>query len=437
MMKLYDALQDNIRKGEDEGQEEFLGYVEKWFVFAMIWSVCCTVDESSRKAMDDAVREVEPLFPPSHTIFEYFIKLEKRDFVNWETELGGGMKTQQTEFTKIIVPTIDTVRNRYIVNALINHGSQVLLIGQSGVGKTVLADGVLASLDHTISSFTINFSAGTTSNAVQEIIEGNFERRAKNKYKPKNAKSKVVCFIDDLNMPRRDAFGSQPPLELVRQWMDYECWYDRAKIVENNIQNLQILSSMGKPGGGRQPISNRLLSCFHTITYTQPSDSNMKRIFQEIITIKFTQFHEEIKGLNEPLAVATINIFNSVVTKFLPTPAKSHYTFNMRDISKVFQGVYQANKNYYETRESVAKLWAHETLRVFSDRLNNDEDIATFATLVKEQVEQQLGLDYEEHCTTDGIGDAIFVDFLNDLNEPIYQEVTDFEKLKDTLNEAL
>jgi dynein heavy chain len=238
-------------------------------------------------------------------------------------------------------------------------------------------------------------------------------------------------------MPRRDAFGSQPPLELVRQWMDYECWYDRAKIVENNIQNLQILSSMGKPGGGRQPISNRLLSCFHTITYTQPSDSNMKRIFQEIITIKFTQFHEEIKGLNEPLAVATINIFNSVVTKFLPTPAKSHYTFNMRDISKVFQGVYQANKNYYETRESVAKLWAHETLRVFSDRLNNDEDIATFATLVKEQVEQQLGLDYEEHCTTDGIGDAIFVDFLNDLNEPIYQEVTDFEKLKDTLNEAL
>jgi dynein heavy chain len=145
----------------------------------------------------------------------------------------------------------------------------------------------MANLDHTVSSFTINFSAGTTSNSVQEIIEGNFERRAKNKYIPKGAKSKVVAFVDDLNMPRRDAFGSQPPLELLRQWLDYEFWYDRAKIERNNIQNLQLLAAMGKPGGGRQPISNRILSCFHTITYTQPTDHNMNRIFRTIAETKF------------------------------------------------------------------------------------------------------------------------------------------------------
>lgn len=84
----------------------------------------------------------------------------------------------------------------------------------------------------------INFSAGTTSNATQTMIEGHFERRAKNKYKPKNAKSKIVCFIDDLNMPRRDKFFSQPPLELIRQWMDYSFWWDREKITMNEIQGL-------------------------------------------------------------------------------------------------------------------------------------------------------------------------------------------------------
>jgi dynein heavy chain len=76
------------------------------------------------------------------------------------------MKITQTEFTKIIIPTVDIVRNRYIVESLVNYGSQVLMIGQSGVGKTVLADIVLSGLDHLTSSFTINLSAGTTSNAV-------------------------------------------------------------------------------------------------------------------------------------------------------------------------------------------------------------------------------------------------------------------------------
>jgi len=38
----------------------------------------------------------------------------------------------------------------------------------------------------------------------------------------------------------------------------------------------------------------------------------------------------------EPLALATIGLFNTLSENFLPTPAKSHYVFNMRDISKVF-----------------------------------------------------------------------------------------------------
>ena len=91
------------------------------------------------------------------------------------------------------------------------------------------------TLDANTHHFTLNFSAGTSSVNTQTIIESHFERRAKNKYKPKNAKLKAVCFIDDLNMPRRDTFGSQPPLELLRQWIDYEFWYDREKIVPNYI----------------------------------------------------------------------------------------------------------------------------------------------------------------------------------------------------------
>lgn len=84
----------------------------------------------------------------------------------------------------------------------------MLLVGHSGVGKTVLVEGILLTLDAHVNHFSMNFSAGTTSDGTQQIIENNFEKRAKNKYRPKNGKHKVVCFIDDLNMPRKDTYGS-------------------------------------------------------------------------------------------------------------------------------------------------------------------------------------------------------------------------------------
>jgi len=93
---------------------------------------------------------------------------------------------------------------------------------------------------------------------------------------------------------------------------------------------------MGKPGGGRMEISTRILSKFHVINYTIPSESNMKRIFETICSFKFSAFEEEVKGLSPALAAATINLFNTIQMEFLPTPAKSHYVFNMRDVSKVF-----------------------------------------------------------------------------------------------------
>ena len=36
---------------------------------------------------------------------------------------------------------------------------------------------------------------------------------------------------------------------------------------------------------------------------------------------------------------ATVDIYQAIKRDLLPTPAKSHYTYNMRDLSKVFQGI--------------------------------------------------------------------------------------------------
>lgn len=39
--------------------------------------------------------------------------------------------------------------------------------------------------------------------------------------------------------------------------------------------------------------------------------------------------------LTEPLVAASVRIYERIASELLPTPAKSHYTFNLRDLSKV------------------------------------------------------------------------------------------------------
>jgi dynein heavy chain len=205
---LFDSCTKNLEKGEEESRDDFLAYMEKWFVFSLIWSVCATVDENSRKNIDNVMRDIEAMFPHTNTVFEYYINLEKKDWAPWEEKLTSSLKPKGKEFHEIMVPTVDTVRNRFVCEKLIDKNSQILFIGESGVGKTVLVEGVLTGLDALVMSFVINFSAGSSSEGLQSMIESYYDRRAKNKFMPKNSKTKAVCFIDDLNMPKKDTYGS-------------------------------------------------------------------------------------------------------------------------------------------------------------------------------------------------------------------------------------
>ena len=142
----------------------------------------------------------------------------------------------RTPFYKIIVPTVDTVRYNFIVSGLIRNQRAVLLTGPVGTGKTSVAQNVLGELDpveYTV--LVINMSAQTSSNNVQEIIESKIEKRTKGVFVPYGGK-KMLNFMDDFNMPAKDVYGSQPPLELIRLWLDFGFWYDRKKQSEKFIK---------------------------------------------------------------------------------------------------------------------------------------------------------------------------------------------------------
>ncbi|XP_077826327.1 dynein axonemal heavy chain 2 isoform X1 [Macaca mulatta] len=434
LCKLYSALATPENGVNSADGENCVTMVEMTFVFSMIWSVCASVDEEGRKKIDSYLREIEGSFPNKDTVYEYFVDPKMRSWTSFEDKLPKSWRyPPNAPFYKIMVPTVDTVRYNYLVSTLVANQNPVLLVGPVGTGKTSIAQSVLQSLPSSQwSVLVVNMSAQTTSNNVQSIIESRVEKRTKGVYVPFGGKS-MITFMDDLNMPAKDMFGSQPPLELIRLWIDYGFWYDRSKQTIKYIREMFLMAAMGPPGGGRTVISPRLQSRFNIINMTFPTESQIIRIFGTMINQKLQDFEEEVKPIGNVVTEATLDMYNTVVQRFLPTPTKIHYLFNLRDISKVFQGMLRANKDFHDTKSSITRLWIHECFRVFSDRLVDVADTEAFMGIINDKLGSFFDLTFHHLCPSKR--PPIFGDFLK---EPkVYEDLTDLTVLKTVMETAL
>ncbi|XP_016786963.1 dynein axonemal heavy chain 2 isoform X2 [Pan troglodytes] len=434
LCKLYSVLATPENGVNPADGENYVTMVEMTFVFSMIWSVCASVDEEGRKRIDSYLREIEGSFPNKDTVYEYFVDPRIRSWTSFEDKLPKSWRyPPNAPFYKIMVPTVDTVRYNYLVSTLVANQNPILLVGPVGTGKSSIAQSVLQSLPSSQwSVLVVNMSAQTTSNNVQSIIESRVEKRTKGVYVPFGGKS-MITFMDDLNMPAKDMFGSQPPLELIRLWIDYGFWYDRTKQTIKYIREMFLMAAMGPPGGGRTVISPRLQSRFNIINMTFPTESQIIRIFGTMINQKLQDFEEEVKPIGNVVTEATLDMYNTVVQRFLPTPTKMHYLFNLRDISKVFQGMLRANKDFHDTKSSITRLWIHECFRVFSDRLVDAADTEAFMGIISDKLGSFFDLTFHHLCPSKR--PPIFGDFLK---EPkVYEDLTDLTVLKTVMETAL
>jgi len=68
------------------------------------------------------------------------------------------------------------------------------------------------------------------------------------------------------------------------------------------------------------------------------TEQAMKGIFSTIMDWHFgTGFEGSVKNLTKIFIDSTLDVYNFAMEKFLPTPTKSHYVFNLRDFSRVIQ----------------------------------------------------------------------------------------------------
>ncbi|KAK3917025.1 Dynein heavy chain 1, axonemal, partial [Frankliniella fusca] len=418
-----------------------------WVAFSVVWSVGATGDHATRERLSAWLRATmarhahRPPFPAEGLVHDY--RLHDGGFqdptedgepapprwLHWMQGEEPFVIPKDIRYSDIEVPTLDMRRSEAMLDLLVTSGHNVACVGPTGTGKTLT---VVAKLDRGLPNKFIAdflcFSARTSARQIQDVIDAKLDRRRKGVFGPPPNKRQVL-FIDDFNMPALEVYGAQPPIELIRQWLDFQGWYDRKAVGEfRQIVDVNLVVAMGPPGGGRNPVTPRVMRHFHYLAFTELEEASKIAVFGTISRWWLSRT-ETLADEWERLVRASLDVYDVVLRELLPTPTKTHYTFNLRDLSKVFQGVLMANPKNVTALDQLLVLWYHENLRVYQDRLVNDKDRTWFS--------ERLRAVLRTRFNQDPVGeDALyFCDLTNPERE--YIRITDVDKLTRTLVESL
>ncbi|GCB61036.1 hypothetical protein scyTo_0014270 [Scyliorhinus torazame] len=108
--------------------------------------------------------------------------------------------------------------------------------------------------------------------------------------------------------------------------------------------------------------------------------------------------------------------------KMLPTPAKFHYIFNLRDLSRIWQGMLTIKAEECSNLQTLLALFKHECTRVIADRFVSQEDIFWFESAITRAIEKVIGRGMAGKVHEE----PYFVDFLRDMPDPTGDEPEDF-----------
>ncbi|XP_043082022.1 dynein axonemal heavy chain 3 [Puntigrus tetrazona] len=471
LMRLYTCLLDEILQAGQEGAESMTSqqvtlWLQALFVFAVVWSLGGTINGSSRKKFDVFYRNLitgtntdhprphsvkltkNNVFPERGTVYDYYFhKQGPGQWNNWTESITKEDKVipAGTNVSDLIIPTAETSRQLFFLRTYLSHEVPILIVGPTGTGKSVINNNFLMSLPkERYTPICINFSARTSANQTQDIIMSKLDRRRKGVFGPPMGK-KCIIYVDDLNMPAKEIYGAQPPIELLRQWIGHHHWYDKKDTSRLDIEDVLYMSAMGPPGGGRNDITGRFTRHLNILSIDTFDDETLSNIFTSITDWHFSNgFDASFYRLGKIMVQATMAVYKDAIESFLPTPSKSHYIFNLRDFARVIRGVMLCPSTHMQEGDKLIRLWIHEVYRVFYDRLIDSDDREKFFNIVKERTAAYFKQSIDKllcHLTLSGKveDDSIRGLFFGDYAKPDsaskpYDEITDLSTLTEVMD---
>ena len=435
------------------GQDAAGLLLESYFIFAMMWAIggATFTDKQidHRKKFNNFMKEEFKTirFPDEGDIFDYCVDeskfpLQMKDevlstpFQHWSDKVEPYAHSRGTVFGNIYVATRETQRMTYLLDILLPGKHAVMFVGGAGTGKTTIMNDKLRKVDADVFvSMNINMNCFTDSMLLQTAMESVLEKKTGRTFGPTGTK-RMIYFIDDINMPQVDKYGTQQPIALLRQLFDYSGWYSRDKLTWRDIQNCQAVSCLN-PTSGSFYIDPRLQRSYCTYAVQMPNAESLSHIFQSILAGHFETFSAGIQKNVANYVNATVEIQHMVANTFFPTAVKFHYIFNLRDVGNIFEGLLRSEPPYYPDNLLMARLWLHECERVFADRMITVDDIDKFNEMLNGVAKKHF-----DHVGMDKLmaRPLIYTPFTtpgNSDEEHPYCGIEDEEKLQNIMDDKL
>ncbi|KAL8732460.1 MAG: hypothetical protein Q9166_002673 [cf. Caloplaca sp. 2 TL-2023] len=358
----------------DDDQMEV--YVSKKLLVALIWALTGDCPLTERKTFSQYVCGLTtidaPLLGETGSIIDYDVSLPNAEWNPWQSQVPSiDVNTHSIIQTDVVIPTLDTVRHEDILYSWLAEHKPLVLCGPPGSGKTMTLFAALRKLPD-MEVVGLNFSSATTPELLIKTLDQYCEyRKTLNGVvmSPSQIGRWLVLFCDEINLPAPDKYGSQRVISFLRQLVEQNGFWRSADRTWVTLERIQFVGACNPPtDAGRHEMGSRFLRHSPIVMVDYPGEQSLHQIYGTFNSA-ILKILPSLRGYSDALTKAMVQLYTESQSRFTPK-IQPHYVYSPRELTRWARGIYEAVKPLETLQlEGLVRIWAHEALRLFQDRL--------------------------------------------------------------------
>ncbi|KAG1825562.1 dynein heavy chain protein 1 [Suillus subaureus] len=356
-------------------------YVTKRLLVSIIWAFSGDAKLDLRAEMGYFLRKQTgidlPTMGSDNSLIDFDVQISTGDWIAWQSKVPSiEIDAHAVTSSDIVVPTMDTVRHEEVLYSWLSEHKPLMLCGPPGSGKTMTLFSALRKLPD-MEVVGLNFSSATTPELILKTFEQYCEyRKTPNGVilAPVQIGRWLVVFCDEINLPAQDKYGTQRVISFLRQLVECGGYWRAKDMAWVKLERIQFVGACNPPTDpGRVPLSHRFLRHAPLVMVDYPGEVSLKQIYgtynRALLKVVPT-----LRAYAEPLTDAMVAFYLSSQKRFT-TDIQAHYVYSPRELTRWVRGIYEAIRPLETLSvEGLVRVWAHEALRLFQDRLVTEDE---------------------------------------------------------------